>query len=189
MKEKKGAGAKLATAIVFALISGGFLSSLSDSWKIGLYHEVISGTLWRRMSFMWRADKETFFMLLLCCIAALVFLISILRCLFLLFALVTGGTKSSAAESTYRPAKRRPAAARAAGSRKSKNAPVRTATHINGVNRGDLSSQAISCDHRNGKDKYLEQIKGFLDSGLIEKKEYDLLYARYKKLHISDDYH
>jgi len=186
MKEKS-TKSKLTSTIICALISGVFLANLSEEWRRGLWREFQTGMLGRRLEFMWRVDKSTFFMLLLCCIAAAVFVISLLRCLILLIRLISHGAEPVSPS----PVRRKTAAqTKVSGARsRRRSAPVRTTTHVNGINRGDISSQAISCDHKNGRDKYLEQIQGFLKSGLIEKKEYDVLYARYKKLHISDDYH
>ena len=48
---------------------------------------------------------------------------------------------------------------------------------------------AISCEHSRGMEKYLEQINGFLASGLIDRAEYNVLRERYKKLNVPRDYH
>ena len=47
----------------------------------------------------------------------------------------------------------------------------------------------IRCEHKTGTEKYLEQIDGFLKSGLIDREEYRILRDRYSKLDIPDDYH
>lgn len=49
--------------------------------------------------------------------------------------------------------------------------------------------EAIHCGHSRGRQKYLEQLDGFLANGIIEKDEYRLLRERYEKLDIADDYH
>ncbi|MBQ9248911.1 MAG: hypothetical protein IJ179_00915 [Oscillospiraceae bacterium] len=51
------------------------------------------------------------------------------------------------------------------------------------------SEDALHCDHRRGKEKYLQQLDNYLASGLIEREEYRVLRARYEKLEIDDDYH
>ncbi len=49
--------------------------------------------------------------------------------------------------------------------------------------------EAIHCAHSRGKEKYLEQLDGFLANGIIDKAEYRLMRDRYSKLQIEDDYH
>ena len=51
------------------------------------------------------------------------------------------------------------------------------------------SEAALHCDHRRGKEKYLQQLDNYLASGLIEREEYRVLRARDEKLEIDDDYH
>ena len=48
---------------------------------------------------------------------------------------------------------------------------------------------AIHCEHKRGTEKYLEQIDGYLRTGLIDRAEYKVLRDRYSKLNIPDDYH
>ena len=51
------------------------------------------------------------------------------------------------------------------------------------------TEEAVHCAHSRGREKYLEQIEGFLANGIIDKAEYRLLKERYSKLEIEDDYH
>ena len=53
----------------------------------------------------------------------------------------------------------------------------------------DEAEEAISCGHRSGKEKYLEQVEGFYKNGLIDREEYKILRAKYEKLEIPEDYH
>ena len=189
MKEKN-TGSRLFSSIIGIMISGIFLSNLSESWRRGLWNEFLNGLLLRRMQFMWQVDKQTFFMLLLCCIAAIVLVISLIRFLIQIIKLLAGSRESAKTVPAYTASRSVNRTPKTSGKTVfKKKTSVRTTTSVNGINRGDVSSQAIGCAHKNGKDKYLEQIEGFLKNGLIEKNEYDVLYARYKKLHISDDYH
>ena len=48
---------------------------------------------------------------------------------------------------------------------------------------------ALHCDHKRGKEKYLQQLDSFLRCGVIDRAEYRTLRARYEKLDIDDDYH
>ena len=48
---------------------------------------------------------------------------------------------------------------------------------------------ALHCEHKRGTEKYLEQIDGYLKTGLIDRDEYRVLRERYSKLNIPDDYH
>ncbi|MBQ6371973.1 MAG: hypothetical protein IJJ22_02495 [Oscillospiraceae bacterium] len=52
-----------------------------------------------------------------------------------------------------------------------------------------VTEEAINCRHSTGREKYLEQIEGYLKNGLIDRAEYNALKARYEKLDIPDDYH
>ena len=49
--------------------------------------------------------------------------------------------------------------------------------------------EAIHCAHLTGRQKYLEQIDGYLRTGLIDRSEYRVLKERYMKIDIPDDYH
>ncbi len=51
------------------------------------------------------------------------------------------------------------------------------------------TEEALRCEHKRGKEKYLEQIDGYLKTGLIDRTEYKILRERYSKLNIPDDYH
>lgn len=53
----------------------------------------------------------------------------------------------------------------------------------------DEAEEAVHCAHSRGKEKYLEQLDGFLANGIIDKAEYKLMKERYSKLEIEDDYH
>ena len=52
-----------------------------------------------------------------------------------------------------------------------------------------VTEEAINCEHTTGKAKYIEQIDGYLRTGLIDRAEYNELKARYERLNIPDDYH
>ena len=52
-----------------------------------------------------------------------------------------------------------------------------------------VTEEAINCAHSTGREKYLEQIDGYLKTGLIDRAEYNALKARYERLNIPDDYH
>ena len=49
--------------------------------------------------------------------------------------------------------------------------------------------QAVRCTHPKGREKYIHQLDNFLSTGLIDKKEYQVLKARYEKMNIPDDIH
>ena len=53
----------------------------------------------------------------------------------------------------------------------------------------DEAEEAVHCAHSRGKEKYLEQLDGFLANGIIDKAEYRLMKERYSRLEIEDDYH
>ena len=54
---------------------------------------------------------------------------------------------------------------------------------------GDAAEEPLHCAHSRGKEKYFEQLDSFLANGLIDRKEYQQLKARYNSLDIEDDYH
>ena len=56
------------------------------------------------------------------------------------------------------------------------------------AHRGE-AEEAVHCAHSRGKEKYLEQLDGFLANGIIDKAEYRLMKERYSRLQIEDDYH
>ena len=49
--------------------------------------------------------------------------------------------------------------------------------------------EALHCEHKRGSEKYMEQIEGYLRTGLIDRDEYRVLKERYSRLNIPDDYH
>ncbi len=51
------------------------------------------------------------------------------------------------------------------------------------------AEEAVHCAHLRGKEKYIEQLDGYLRAGLIDTAEYKVLKERYSKLDIPDDYH
>ena len=53
----------------------------------------------------------------------------------------------------------------------------------------DEAEEVISCGHKSGKQKYLEQVEGFYKNGLIDRDEYKILREKYEKLDIPEDYH
>ena len=48
---------------------------------------------------------------------------------------------------------------------------------------------AVKCTHPRGREKYIHQLDNFLSTGLIDKKEYQVLRTRYEKMNIPDDIH
>ena len=61
--------------------------------------------------------------------------------------------------------------------------------HASALRHRDEEEEVISCGHKSGKEKYLEQVEGFYRNGLIDREEYKILRAKYEKLEIPDDYH
>ena len=55
--------------------------------------------------------------------------------------------------------------------------------------REEFEEQAVKCTHPRGKEKYITQLDNFLSTGLIDKKEYQVLKARYEKLNIPENTH
>ena len=80
------------------------------------------------------------------------------------------------------------AARRSAPARSAARPAARTAARpaSGGAERAE---EAVHCHHSTGKQKYLEQLDGFLANGIIDKAEYRLMKERYSRLNIEDDYH
>ena len=51
------------------------------------------------------------------------------------------------------------------------------------------AEEAIHCSHLTGRAKYMEQLEGYLKSGLIDRNEYKVLKEKYMNMEIPDDYH
>ncbi len=51
------------------------------------------------------------------------------------------------------------------------------------------AEEAVRCQHAGGREKYLEQLDSYLESGLIDKAEYRQMRERYERVNIPDDYH
>ena len=95
------------------------------------------------------------------------------------FATVSSVVKSAAAKKTPQT---RPVQTRMTSFEKTPAASRRSA------HRGE-AEEAVHCAHSRGKEKYLEQLDGFLANGIIDKAEYKLMRDRYSRLQIEDDYH
>ena len=61
--------------------------------------------------------------------------------------------------------------------------------HASVLKHRDEAEEVITCGHKSGKEKYLEQVEGFYKNGLIDRDEYKILRAKYEKLEIPEDYH
>ena len=57
------------------------------------------------------------------------------------------------------------------------------------VRAGTGTEEAIHCQHKTGREKYLDQLDSFLANGIIDRAEYRILRERYSKLEIDEDYH
>ena len=53
----------------------------------------------------------------------------------------------------------------------------------------DEAEEVVTCAHRTGREKYLEQVEGFYKNGLIDRDEYKILREKYEKMDIPEDYH
>ena len=53
----------------------------------------------------------------------------------------------------------------------------------------DEAEEALTCAHRTGREKYLEQAESFYRNGLIDRAEYKTLREKYEKMDIPEDYH
>ena len=97
---------------------------------------------------------------------------------------VIGSTLSAAKKSAAarRAPQTRPVQTRMTSFEKTPAASRRSA------HRGE-AEEAVHCAHSRGKEKYLEQLDGFLANGIIDKAEYKLMRDRYSRLQIEDDYH
>ena len=49
--------------------------------------------------------------------------------------------------------------------------------------------EALHCEHLTGRAKYMQQLEGYLRSGLIDRAEYKVLKEKYMKMEIPEDYH
>ena len=63
------------------------------------------------------------------------------------------------------------------------------APHVPALRHKDEAEEVITCGHKSGKEKYLEQVEGFYKNGLIDREEYKTLRAKYEQLEIPEDYH
>ena len=103
---------------------------------------------------------------------------------FIIYAIVVASKKNAAKTGTARSAAR-PTAARGAEPTRS---PSRGAS-ARPARAAEKAEEAVHCHHSTGKEKYLEQLDGFLANGIIDKAEYRLMKERYSRLNIEDDYH
>ena len=129
------------------------------------------GTLsWRKLEFLWRSNPAQLIMFLVYVLCALVAVVSFLR-LFSPGAVTTGSARPARAERPVR------------------NTPKGNAVRAAARRAGKEQEEAIHCEHKTGSEKYLEQIDGYLRTGLIDRAEYRVLKERYQNLNIPDDYH
>ena len=87
-------------------------------------------------------------------------------------------------------AARKKGGAKPAAKRSAQPAPARAGGAVpRAGRRGDEAEEAVRCHHSSGKQKYIEQLDGYLSAGLIDRDEYRVLKERYEKLDLPDDYH
>ena len=153
------------SSIITAFLTGIILFYIIPrSWRDYWFHLLRAGLLPRYLSASLRHSPADFLFSIVFCILLLIFSISVIVSVIrIIAAIVRAGSDSG----------------HPAGAKKMRK--------VNG--KVTASDEALHCSHKRGREKYLEQINGFLRSGLIEKKEYDVLYQRYLKLDIPDDYH
>ena len=66
---------------------------------------------------------------------------------------------------------------------------VKTRPPARVLRHADEAEEVISCAHKSGKEKYLEQVEGFYKNGLIDRAEYKILREKYENMDIPEDYH
>ncbi len=162
MKKKlsKSVSVLITSIIVLFLLPGDSLRLLS----MYLRHYGLSENIIRYFS---RMPASELFLMLISIFFIVLIIISIIKILILSYKLganrSTGGTARPAAKVFAKPV------------------AVSAARHV--------TEEAINCSHSTGKAKYLEQIDGYLKTGLIDRAEYNALKTRYERLNIPDDYH
>ena len=134
------------------------------SWREYWFQLIRSGLFPRYLRSSLAHSPADFLFSIVFCILLLVFLISVIVSIIRIIGAVTRARSGS-----------------------DRHAKARKVRKVSG--KVSVADEALHCSHKRGREKYLEQINGFLRSGLIEKKEYDVLYQRYLKLDIPDDYH
>lgn len=105
-----------------------------------------------------------------------------------LIALAVGFVVFAAVKSAKANAAKTNAARRSAPA-SARSAQARTAGRVAPRGAAEKAEEAVHCHHSTGKQKYLEQLDGFLANGIIDKAEYKLMRERYERLNIEDDYH
>ena len=134
------------------------------SWRDYWFQLIRSGLFPRYLSSSLAHSPADFIFSIVFCILLLVFMISVIVSIVRIISAI-------------------------ARARSASGSPARAQKARKVTGKVTVADEALHCSHKRGREKYLEQIDGFLRSGLIEKKEYDVLYQRYLKLDIPDDYH
>lgn len=179
---KNGLKNSIRTFIVSVLILAAVPEEWTDRLEALLFHSPI--TL-RRLQMLWHVNPTN-------CILILLYLLVVATAVVSFFRMITLLAK------TRRGSGVQPSGSKAKNTlpRENTGVPIPTRKAVptrvkQGTRKEDHTEadEAIHCAHLRGKEKYLEQIDGFLRTGLIGKEEYRILKERYSKLDIPDDYH
>lgn len=167
---KNGLKNSIRTFIVSVLILSAVPEKWTDRLEVLLFHSPI--TL-RKLQMLWHVNPTNCILILLYLLVVATAVVSFFR-IILLLARTRRGRAVQALNGKARNTLSR------------ENTVVPTPTRKEDHTEAD---EAIHCAHLRGKEKYLEQIDGFLRTGLIGREEYRILKERYSKLDIPDDYH
>lgn len=179
----------LGSIVVMIMSASAFFALVQDRrvWMIGDFLFRRGEPNLRRLEFIWQTDPRGVIMLCACVLLALIFVISLLR-FFMGLIKALAGVGSSLAESVEQAntaarvqtsaARRQAPAARAQASERKQRAQGAAGTYAGG---GQRAAQQHSYTYKSGRERYMEQLDGFLRDGMVTREQYNELVRLYEK--------
>ena len=179
----------LGSIVVMIMSASAFFALVQDRrvWMIGDFLFRRGEPNLHRLEFIWQTDPRGVIMLCACVLLALIFVISLLRFLMGLFKALAGlgSSPAESVEQANTAARRQASPARAQTPAARRQAPARerrlqaaAGTYAGG---GQRAAQPYSYTYKSGRERYMEQLDGFLRDGMVTREQYNELVRLYEK--------
>ena len=166
----------LGSIVVMIMSASAFFALVQDRrvWMIGDFLFRRGEPNLRRLEFIWQTDPRGVIMLCACVLLALIFVIGLLRFFVGLFGALArlGSGPADGVSQANTPTRRQAPPAR---ERRSQGV---AGTYAGG---GQRAAQPYSYTYKTGRERYMEQLDGFLRDGMVTREQYNELVRLYEK--------
>lgn len=180
----------LGSIVVMIMSASAFFALVQDRrvWMIGDFLFRRGEPNLHRLEFIWRTDPRGVIMLCACVLLALIFVIGLLRFFVGLFGALArlGSGPADGVSQANTPTRRQapaarvqtPAARRQAPPARERRSQGAAGTYAGG---GQRAAQPYSYTYKTGRERYMEQLDGFLRDGMVTREQYNELVRLYEK--------